>query len=352
MKPFRKKYFNNTVILSIQVCVNLCVFACVLCFRVLPERYSEWSSRRLCLSAAGSSSKSGVKLAVGHTRGYQQVYDLFLFNDELDMLEIRINELKDAVDYFVVVEARVSFTNMPKPLHFSENKDRFNAVSSKIVHIILDVLSGNSTWEREASHRNALLDLGLHQPGKEARRGDIVIMSDVDEIPRSAVVVAMKKCPEIRGRVVVLELGFFYYSYLNRAREPWSVPMALQYPGPDVSLNSTLLRKTNTSTTEVVRFRNAGWHCSYCFSTLAAFRNKVQSFSHEEYNLPEYFEKDHVVRSVQAGVSLFDHLEPDFFSRLRRPDAPRFVLEHARRFQYLLNRRSKNAGLSDIPTVK
>ena len=33
------------------------------------------------------------------------IFDAFIFAGELDMLEIRLNELKDVVDHFVIVEA-------------------------------------------------------------------------------------------------------------------------------------------------------------------------------------------------------------------------------------------------------
>lgn len=33
-----------------------------------------------------------------------KIYDCFLFNDENHILEVRINELKDFVDYFIIIE--------------------------------------------------------------------------------------------------------------------------------------------------------------------------------------------------------------------------------------------------------
>jgi len=35
-----------------------------------------------------------------------KIYDCFRFFNELDLLEIRLDELCDVVDYFVLVEAR------------------------------------------------------------------------------------------------------------------------------------------------------------------------------------------------------------------------------------------------------
>jgi len=71
-----------------------------------------------------------------------------MFNDELDMLEIRMHELKDVVDFFVIVEARVTFSNRQKPLVFEQNKARFDFVAENIIHIVLDELPGNTAWEK------------------------------------------------------------------------------------------------------------------------------------------------------------------------------------------------------------
>ena len=38
-------------------------------------------------------------------------YDIFSFNNELDMLEIRLNILSDYVDFFVIVEATETFSD-------------------------------------------------------------------------------------------------------------------------------------------------------------------------------------------------------------------------------------------------
>ena len=52
-----------------------------------------------------------------------KIYDCFLFFNELDLLEIRLNVLNDYVDYFVLVEATQTFTNKDKPLYYKENKE-------------------------------------------------------------------------------------------------------------------------------------------------------------------------------------------------------------------------------------
>ena len=53
-----------------------------------------------------------------------KVYDLFPFNSELDLLEMRLYELDDVVDKFVIIEETHSHRGSPKPLFYARNMER------------------------------------------------------------------------------------------------------------------------------------------------------------------------------------------------------------------------------------
>ena len=65
-----------------------------------------------------------------------QVYDCFPFFNELELLEVRLGELYDHVDKFVIVECTETYRGKPKPLYYAENKNRFEKFSDKIIHIV------------------------------------------------------------------------------------------------------------------------------------------------------------------------------------------------------------------------
>ena len=77
------------------------------------------------------------------------LFDTFLFFNELDLLEIRLEELKDVVDRFVLVEAGVTLSGNPKPLYFDQHKDAFSRYP--IEHVCIDELPGHfeTSWQRE-----------------------------------------------------------------------------------------------------------------------------------------------------------------------------------------------------------
>ena len=66
------------------------------------------------------------------------IYDCILFNDELDILDLRLHTLNNSVDKFVIVESTVTFTGNNKKLYFENSKQLFKKYSDKIIHVIVD----------------------------------------------------------------------------------------------------------------------------------------------------------------------------------------------------------------------
>ena len=135
------------------------------------------------------------------------IYDCFSFFNELDLLEIRLNVLKDVVDKFVLVEAGETHSGKTKPLYFKENESRFAAFRDRIIYVCIERFPDVCTtdWARENYQRNAIAD-GL----KGAKDDDVVLVSDLDEIPRP------EKIVEFAGRPGVKVFDQTYYAfYLN-----------------------------------------------------------------------------------------------------------------------------------------
>jgi len=111
-----------------------------------------------------------------------RVYDCFLYNHEVKLLEIRLELLEDIIDYFVLVWAKETFTGKPKSQEFCWANDVLGKYKSKVNVIAIDKLEGNGPWEKEAYPRNRIND-GLHG----ASASDLVMISDIDEVPRPSV---------------------------------------------------------------------------------------------------------------------------------------------------------------------
>jgi hypothetical protein len=102
-----------------------------------------------------------------------------MLRDELAMLQMRCEEMADYDVRHVVVESPVTHQGSPKPLYFAENKERFASWAGRISHIVADDLPDDpNPWIREHAQRDAALAALV-----DAAAGDLVLISDVDEIP-------------------------------------------------------------------------------------------------------------------------------------------------------------------------
>ena len=90
-----------------------------------------------------------------------KIYDCFPFFNELDLLEIRLNYLDPYVDYFVLCEAKVTFSGISKKLFYAENKDLFKKFEHKIIHVVVDdtppELIGVDPFRTDQHQRNSVI---------------------------------------------------------------------------------------------------------------------------------------------------------------------------------------------------
>ena len=65
-----------------------------------------------------------------------KVVDAILMSNEVDLLEIRMNELDSVVDKFFIIESNATFTGLPKKTHFADNRARFARFEDKITYTL------------------------------------------------------------------------------------------------------------------------------------------------------------------------------------------------------------------------
>ena len=111
-----------------------------------------------------------------------KIFDCFIFNHEVELLEIRMNILNDYVDKFVITEGDVTFSGLPKESHFLNNKDRFAKWEDKIILNQITIPECESPWHREIYSRNAMVRPEIFSDE------DLILMSDGDEIPNPEVI--------------------------------------------------------------------------------------------------------------------------------------------------------------------
>lgn len=298
-------------------------------------------------------------------RDHRKMYDLFLFSHELDWLEIRLNTLAPYVDYFVIVESPTTFTGMEKPLYLEQNWANFTNFHDKIIHKVVrdpGPSIGVSTWIHEDYFRNSLFHStfpSLTATEKEAHDGDVILVSDVDEIPKPEALNVLRHC-NFPDRLTLRSL-FYYYSFQwLHVGEQWPHPQATVFHGLSETLTPNELRNGIGGPSSWWPFRaslhrwwqkadmwNAAWHCSSCFATLAEMRAKMESFSHTPLNTAENRDETTMLERVRHGEDLFGREGQNYERVDDNQDVPRYVLERKTEFEYLLDRDGENAGFRD-----
>ncbi len=238
-----------------------------------------------------------------------RIFDSFIFFNELDLLEIRLNLLAPHVDRFVLIEATRSFQGQLKPLYFAENRQRFARFLDKIEHVIVDDFpEGASAWDREHFQRDAIVR-GLGDCADD----DLVIISDADEIPRPEAIPNELDA----GVVALLNQRLFYYRLNMGCVEMSHLPCSAVVRRGDldspatlrkriVGSHSVLLAQGATAAAATGPFKiieDGGWHFSYLGSAQDAV-NKIEAFAHDEFNVPEYKDLDAIENAIGNGQDL------------------------------------------------
>lgn len=220
-----------------------------------------------------------------------KIFDCVPFFNEFELLRLRMACLEDLVDRFVVVEAHQTHAGKPKPLYLAESGSELLG-HPKLVRRAVDLPVGYSHWEREQYQREsigaALADLG-------AAPGDMVLVSDVDEIPAPAAVRRaqglLQASPE--RTILVFEQRLFYFR-LNfelvwSRKLPW-LGTAAALCGQAKSING--LRTTGRNIrgrhaqgfdrgARALQLPDAGWHFSYLGGD-EALDQKLAAYAHQE----------------------------------------------------------------------
>ncbi|KAK2001930.1 family 17 glycosyltransferase [Colletotrichum falcatum] len=271
----------------------------------------------------------------------RKVFDLLLINTEVEMLEVRLGQMAPYVDYFVIIESDKTFTDLPKPLYVKENWDLFRPWHDKMILRTMDLnaLKEGSAWDREASSRNSMFTQVIPTlTGVQAAAfDDVILVSDVDEIPKPSAVRALRNCA-IPPRVTI-HSEFYYYSYQWLSKEDWVHPQATIYQGENTVLPHDLRHNANDH-----HIYHGSWHCSYCFSTVDEMAQKITSFSHSELNKPEFKDPDWIANVSRHGHDIvgvtYDRIQDN-------QDIPNYIKENRKKFDFLVDRDPPNANFRD-----
>lgn len=272
------------------------------------------------------------------------IYDCFAFFNELDLLEIRLNTLNEVVDRFVLVEATRTFQKTEKPLFFEQNKERFKPFLHKIEHVVVDQYPGffakwrvPTTWDYD-DHQKEQIKQGL----KNCKPEDVVIISDVDEIPRPELVL---KYAETAGIKVFQQRLYYYYlnCFVKKYPEPievyngympWQGTVMMKYKDLKSVQKARLTRGQRKNSKNVTIIPEGGWHFSYLGGVKKVIE-KIEAYAHTEHNLTDFKDPRRIEEIIRKGGSLYGQELDSEFVKIDH-NFPLYLQQHQDKFSELI----------------
>ncbi|MBL0181106.1 MAG: hypothetical protein IPP96_01985 [Chitinophagaceae bacterium] len=235
-----------------------------------------------------------------------KVFDCFTFFNELELLEFRLKFLNDFVDFFVIAESNLTFNGKPKPYNYPKAKERFKKWEHKIIYIpVQQNTEGlvfkndnnynpvSAAWKLENGQRNALM-----QASKQMDDADLVLVSDLDEIPDPAV---LKKLNHSKLPAAFSLLFHYYYmNCQNTGESRWWNGCVAATARQFKEITPQGLRNNRDVYPSVAA---AGWHFSF-LGGAEKISYKIRSYAHTEYNKEEFFDETHIEDSILKGTDV------------------------------------------------
>jgi len=301
-----------------------------------------------------------------------KIYDCFTFFNELDLLKIRLEELYPYVDYFVLVEANKTFSGKEKRFYFEKNKEKFERWLNKIIYIkIKNMPKMNKTgefiqkianklnrfipliplngliihthlgrWKLQNYQRNQIMQ-GL----KNCNDEDIIIISDVDEIPNPKVFPRMKELLKKYNRVEFRQKYYCYYlnglvhnnwkrvkacKFKTLKNEFGSKPQEVRGGIRD----SQFLKKIIKRKEVIPLIDNGGWHFTYV-GDIKKIMQKISSLSAAERDNKKYNHPLRLKELIKNGKYLINE---SFKIKYKKIDNsfPTALQIHKKEYQHLI----------------
>ena len=255
------------------------------------------------------------------------IYDCFMYFDEDLLLDLRLNTLDKYVKKFVISEAAYTHNGTKKKLQFDINK--FQKFKDKIIYIVVEkepssilipddkdnkvergeklILNGMA---RDYFQREKLSD-GI----KEANENDLIMISDLDEIPN----LKNLDFSSVDDNIYIFEQKIFYYKLnLYYEKFKWFGTKAVKkknFLSPQWLRNvkaknypkwrlDVFFSKKKYSNLKFID--NGGWHFT-CLRTPEELEKKLLNFAHHYEYEDSGLKISDIKRFVAEKRVIYDH---------------------------------------------
>ena len=255
------------------------------------------------------------------------IYDCFMYYDEDLLLDIRLNSLDKYVKKFVITEATYTHNGSKKKLNFDIQK--FKKFQDKIEYIVVDqqppniIEIGKQDTAKKLEDKFILNGMArdyfqrenLKKGLKDLDKNDLVIISDLDEIPNLENLDPNK----VKNNIIIFQQKMFYYKFNLLYEEfVWAGSKAVKYKNfisPQWLRNikskkyprwrlDTLFSKKKYS--NLLYINDGGWHFT-CIRTPEDLEKKLLNFAHHHEFEKSGLKTNDLKKLIEEKRVMYDH---------------------------------------------
>lgn len=223
-----------------------------------------------------------------------KIIDSFIARDEVELIKLRIKLLGEYVNHFYIIESDMTHQGDPKDLVLAEAFRDFGNVTV----LYCELPQEATPLEREILQRNSSKDLIPED-------WDILLLSDVDEIPDISKILEYKKNnPDVDKACCVQQLSYYYVNNVavspDHHKDWWGTIVLFE----SSDLTAQQLRDSRR-TQDLNSIDSCGYHWSY-LGGVESIIKKLETFHHREFAKPPYTEKNYLKEILEKGHDLFN----------------------------------------------
>ena len=249
-----------------------------------------------------------------------------MYFDEEVVVDIRFNALNEFVDYFVIVESKFTHKGDRRELKFNHKK--FGKFKDKIIYLIYDeeskkiekISEKDSKREKDTKY---IFNAAYRENGQrnyiqkglaEAKQDDLILISDVDEIPKLSEL-SFKK---IKEKIILFKQDMFYYKFnLHLPNLIWTGTKACKkkYLISPQWLRNVKDRKypffridtffSNVKYISIKIISNGGWHFSN-IKTPKEIEHKLRSYLHHREFDEQPLSVEEIEKIIKNKQAIYD----------------------------------------------
>jgi len=255
-----------------------------------------------------------------------KIYDCFMYFDEEVVVDIRLNTLDEFVDYFVIVESKFTHKGDRRELKFNHKK--FEKFKDKIIYLVYDeepnkiekILEKDTKIEKDTKY---IFNAAYRENGQrnyiqkglvDAKENDLILISDVDEIPK----LSELNLKKIKEKIILFKQDMFYYKFnLHLPNMIWTGTKACKKKhliSPQWLRNvkdrkypffriDTFFSKIKYTSIKIINF--GGWHFSN-IKTAKEIEHKLRSYLHHREFDEKPLSVDEIDKIIKNKQAIYD----------------------------------------------